>query len=108
MGGIKISFTLPVVITKRERWVVAACPALDIISQGATEREAKANLTEALHLFFESCIERGTLFEVLKDCGFSPAETGEQVIESVPSDDVIDIPVYLLAKYAGENQCHPA
>lgn len=104
MGGIKISFTLPVAISKRERWVVAACPALDIVSQGATEREAKDNLTEALHLFFESCIERGTLFEVLKDCGFSRAESGEQAI---PSDDVIDIPVYLLAKYAGENQCHP-
>lgn len=32
---------------------VALCPELDIASQGDTVEEARANLTEALELFFE-------------------------------------------------------
>jgi predicted RNase H-like HicB family nuclease len=32
---------------------VALCPELDVASQGATEEEAKANLREAVELFFE-------------------------------------------------------
>ncbi len=31
----------------------ALCPELDIVSQGATEEEARANLREALELFLE-------------------------------------------------------
>ena len=33
---------------------VALCPELDIASQGDTVEEARANLVEALELFFES------------------------------------------------------
>jgi predicted RNase H-like HicB family nuclease len=33
---------------------VALCPELDIASQGDTVESAKANLIEALELFFES------------------------------------------------------
>jgi predicted RNase H-like HicB family nuclease len=33
---------------------VALCPELDIVSQGDTVEEARANLTEALTLFFET------------------------------------------------------
>ena len=33
---------------------VASCPEFDIASQGATVEEARANLTEALTLFFET------------------------------------------------------
>jgi predicted RNase H-like HicB family nuclease len=33
---------------------VALCPELDIASQGATIEEARANLVEALTLFFET------------------------------------------------------
>jgi predicted RNase H-like HicB family nuclease len=33
---------------------VALCPELDICSQGATVEDARANLREALELFFET------------------------------------------------------
>lgn len=33
---------------------VALCPELDIASQGSSIEEAKANLTEAIELFFET------------------------------------------------------
>lgn len=32
---------------------VSLCPELDIASQGATVEEARANLTEAIELFFD-------------------------------------------------------
>ena len=41
-------------IEKEDDQYVALCPELDIASQGATVEAAKANLTEALELFFET------------------------------------------------------
>ena len=41
------------VIEREGDWYVALCPELDIASQGQTIKEARANLTEALELFFE-------------------------------------------------------
>jgi predicted RNase H-like HicB family nuclease len=36
---------------------VAACPELDVVSQGQTVEEAKANLREAVELFLETASE---------------------------------------------------
>ena len=44
---------------------VAYAAALDVYSQGDTEREARAHLDEAVTLFIESCRERGTLDAVM-------------------------------------------
>ena len=45
------SFT--VVIQREEDMYVALCPELDIASQGETVEKARANLREAIELFFE-------------------------------------------------------
>ena len=42
------------IIKKEENQYVALCPELDIASQGGSVEEARANLIEALELFFES------------------------------------------------------
>ncbi|MBI4874309.1 MAG: type II toxin-antitoxin system HicB family antitoxin [Acidobacteria bacterium] len=42
------------VIEREDDGCVALCPELDIASQGLTIEEARANLTEALTLFFET------------------------------------------------------
>ena len=42
---------------------------LDVHSQGDTRDDAVTNLIEAVQLFVESCIERGTLEAVLADLG---------------------------------------
>jgi len=42
------------IIEKEENQYVALCPELDIASQGGSVEEARANLVEALELFFES------------------------------------------------------
>jgi hypothetical protein len=52
----------------------AGCPAFDVASQGKTVNKAKSNLGEALIAFFISCIERGVLDSVLKECGFKSAK----------------------------------
>jgi len=46
------SFTA--IIEREDNLFVALCPELDIASQGETVSEARANLEEALSLFFET------------------------------------------------------
>ena len=41
------------IIEREEDGCIALCPELDIASQGALMEEARANLVEALTLFFE-------------------------------------------------------
>jgi predicted RNase H-like HicB family nuclease len=42
------------IIEREDDGFVALCPELDIASQGSTIEEARANLVEALTLFFEA------------------------------------------------------
>lgn len=42
------------VITKEEKWYVARCVELGVVSQGKTIEEAQANLKEAVELYLES------------------------------------------------------
>ena len=42
------------IIEREDDGYVALCPELDIVSQGDTIEEARANLREALELFFET------------------------------------------------------
>lgn len=57
----------PVEISRERRWYVASCSALDVHSQGKTEKKARANLEEAVEGFLHSCLDRGTLDAVLYD-----------------------------------------
>jgi predicted RNase H-like HicB family nuclease len=66
---IRIEFTLPYELLVEGKWHIAACKPLDVASQGHTSEEAIRNLEEALGLFLESCLERGTLPQVLGDDG---------------------------------------
>jgi predicted RNase H-like HicB family nuclease len=44
-------------LTREDGGFVALCPELDVASQGMTVEEAKANLKEAVELFFECASE---------------------------------------------------
>ncbi len=48
---------LTAIIEREGDGYVSLCPELDIASQGDTIEEARANLVEALTLFFESASE---------------------------------------------------
>ena len=48
---------LTAVIERDGDGFVALCPEVDVASQGSTVQEARANLKEALELFFETASE---------------------------------------------------
>lgn len=48
---------LTAVIEREDEGYVALCPQVDVASQGDTLDEARANLVEALTLFFETADE---------------------------------------------------
>lgn len=59
---------LTAIIQKEGDGYVSMCPELDVASQGDTIEEARANMIEALELFFETA---------------SPEEVGERMHEEV-------------------------
>jgi predicted RNase H-like HicB family nuclease len=50
----KLKVSLTAVIQRSEKYFVALCPELDVVSQGKTVEEAKVNIAEAVELFLES------------------------------------------------------
>jgi predicted RNase H-like HicB family nuclease len=76
------------------RWT-AGCPSLNVYSQGASEEDAQRSLRTAVELWFESCLERGTLQTALRELGFRLAEepwTGiedELTLASMAEDEEI-------------------
>ena len=61
---------LTVLFIKEGDAFVTYSPALDLSSSGATVEEAKKNFQEALTLFMEECINRGTLPDALASLGW--------------------------------------
>ena len=91
---IRFELAVPAEVRKDGDHYVSFCPALDVYSQGPSEEAALDNLAEALQLFVESCLARGTLDRVLKDCGFEPDANPE------PMDDrhLIHVPLSLVTR----------
>lgn len=101
MPTLTIHINVPFCLEQEDDVIVASCPMIDVASQGNTEEEAKKNLSEAIGLFFVTCIEMGTFSDVLKQCGFSPA----QHPVSDNDFDHIDVPLpFIAAKSLAE--CH--
>ena len=61
--------TVVIEIEKEGDMFISSCPALDVCSQGHTEKESMKMIVEALDAFVESCERRGTLEKVLVDAG---------------------------------------
>ena len=97
-GLLRLEFRLPVEIKKKGRIFVSQCPLLDVFSQGNSRAQALENLREAIKLFLQSCLERGTLEQVLKESGFvSATDTG-----SLPpgKQEYVNVPLSLIASRA--------
>lgn len=99
-----MTIKLPIKLTRKEKWVLASCPALDVFAQGSSEEDAKKNIMEAMNLFLTSCLERGTLEAVLKECGFVPGEPVPMSPEA--GEDHVDIPLHLLSQFSSFDTCH--
>lgn len=63
---IQSNLRVPATVRQEGKWFYSSCPVFDVHSQGLSKEEALDNLAEALQLFVESCIERGTLDQVVK------------------------------------------
>jgi predicted RNase H-like HicB family nuclease len=103
----RIDFRLPIKYTKRKKWYVASCPILDVVSQGETKAKAKKNLIEALAGFIESCIEHGTLDDVLRNCGFKFAKQVVLKRQTIPKEkDYIKVPISIITDFTSSKPCH--
>ena len=97
---------LPMKIVKKGKYYVSSCPVLDVHSQGLSQRQAEKNLKEAISLFLLSCLERGTLDAVLKECGFvAVPEAAMQPLKKQPREGYINVPIPLLWNKTRKTPC---
>lgn len=106
-GRIEMAFKLPMRLKKKEKYYIAICPALDVVTQGETKTEAKKNLVDALSLFIRSCLEHGTLDEVMKESGFSLYKK-EPVKPLKTNGDYVRVPIPMHVQPSSSLQSCPA
>lgn len=70
MNKVDFQFTLPVSILKEGDSFIAFTPALDLSTVGDSFEQAQVRFEEAVQIFFEEIIEKGTTEEVLSDLGW--------------------------------------
>jgi hypothetical protein len=71
--GIKTQ--LSVIIMKEGDYFIAYAPALDFSTCGKSVEEAQRMFAEGVNIFLSECVKRGTLQDVLIDCGWSKSST---------------------------------
>ncbi len=56
LSAVKTRLRAPLtaIIQRSEKYFVATCPELDVVSQGKTVEEARRNIAEAVALFLET------------------------------------------------------
>jgi len=73
--GVQYAGRIPVLYFKEGPMFVWYSPAFDLSSCGPTFEEAKRNFHEALQIFFEECVKRGTLEHALESLGWQKSAT---------------------------------
>lgn len=69
-GSVSISLKLDCFVRQDGQKWISLCPGLNVASQGSTEEGAIHSLREAVEVWVESCLERGTLEKALQESGF--------------------------------------
>jgi len=85
----KLSYNLPVLITKQNRRFVAYTPALDISTSGKSEKDVKKRFVELVNVFIEEIVTAGTANDVLIELGWNKIQrkwTPPQVVSSQSID----------------------
>ncbi|CAI2719040.1 type II toxin-antitoxin system HicB family antitoxin [Nitrospina watsonii] len=99
--NVSFHLKMPIQVKKKDSHFVAGSSVLDVWSQGEDRDKAIQNAQEAIALFLESCFDRGTLDDVLKECGFisfSKSGVPRELAKAIPSAEDefeadIDIPL---------------
>lgn len=66
----KVEADLRVSVKREDGCIIVYCPELELSSYGETIEDAMKNFTEVLEIFFEDIIKRGTIEDVLRECGW--------------------------------------
>lgn len=75
MAAISIKVNLPLSILREGKRFVAYSPALDLSTSGRSYGEARQRFAEAVDIFFDEVLRRGTLGEVLRELGWHRAQS---------------------------------
>lgn len=65
-----LNLKVPISIFKEAGSFVVFCPVLDVTGVGRTQKQAQRRFQEAVEIFFEETLKRGTTEEVLIDLGW--------------------------------------
>lgn len=79
------SFQLTAVIEREDDWFVATCPEVDVVSQGKSIEDARANLLEAVELFFEVASPSEVKRRLKKETYVMPLMPDIPIMKSKPS-----------------------
>ncbi len=63
---LRVKLDVAINVSQDADWWLASCPMLDIVSQGATKKDALRNLREQVSLLFEFAAQKGRLVAMLK------------------------------------------
>lgn len=102
MPRVYFHLSLPAKTRKKASIYISSCAVLDIHSQGYSEKESRENLIEAVQLFITTCFERGTLDQVLKECGFQALKAR---VKPVKNHRFITVPIPFNAKGSCLSEC---
>lgn len=92
----KLSFNLPVMITKQGKRFVAYTPALDISTSGKSEKDVKARFAELANLFLEEILEAKTADDVLSELGWTKVQKNWTPPKVISSGMVgLNVPVFV-------------
>ena len=91
----KLSFDLPVLISKQNKRFVAYTPALDISTSGKSEKEAKSRFVELANVFLEEIIVAKTADDVLSELGWKKVQKKWSPPQIVSSQSIgLRIPIF--------------
>ena len=96
-----IELQLTVMVIEDEGVFVSYSPALEYTSYGSSVEEARSAFSDALYLYFDHCIEHGTLLGDLKKHGW---EFESDSIQGPDEFDFAGIPSGMIKKQYWHNQ----
>lgn len=68
--GVNFKVSLPIMFLREKDSFIAYTPVLDLSTVGDSLEEAKMRFDEAVRIFFEEIIEKGTIDDVLTELGW--------------------------------------
>ena len=89
--------SIPVCFLRERNSFIAYSPVLDLTTCGRSFEEAKNNFSEAMDIFFEECLEMGTLGKVLESLGWEKKGRKQWLPPVQVAEESVKLPVFAFA-----------